>query len=61
MKKFLSTITKRVKAGRTSPAEESKVKVALINSRIELEQAAKTIIIGFINFKFFAGNNCKTI
>jgi cobalt-zinc-cadmium efflux system outer membrane protein len=35
---ILSTITKRVKAGRTSPAEESKVKVALINSRIELDR-----------------------
>lgn len=35
---ILSTITKRVAAGRTSPAEESKVKVALINSRIELDR-----------------------
>ncbi len=35
---ILSTITKRVEAGRTSPAEESKVKVALINSRIELDR-----------------------
>ena len=35
---ILSTISKRVEAGRTSPAEESKVKVALINSRIELDR-----------------------
>ncbi|MCL5028020.1 MAG: TolC family protein [Bacteroidetes bacterium] len=35
---ILKTISERVKAGRTSPAEESKVKVALINSRIELER-----------------------
>jgi cobalt-zinc-cadmium efflux system outer membrane protein len=30
------TISERVKAGRTSPAEESKVKVTLTNSKIEL-------------------------
>ena len=35
---ILITISKRVEAGRTSPAEESKVKVALINSRIELDR-----------------------
>lgn len=35
---ILKTISERVKAGRTSPAEESKVKVALINSRIELQR-----------------------
>lgn len=35
---ILATVTKRVEAGRTSPAEESKVKVALINSRIELDR-----------------------
>jgi cobalt-zinc-cadmium efflux system outer membrane protein len=35
---ILKTITERVKAGRTSPAEESKVKVALTNSRIELDR-----------------------
>ena len=34
----LKTVSERVKAGRTSPAEESKVKVALINSRIELQR-----------------------
>lgn len=35
---ILMTISERVKAGRTSPAEESKVKVALINSQIELQR-----------------------
>lgn len=35
---ILKTITERVKAGRTSPAEESKVKVSLTNSRIELNR-----------------------
>lgn len=35
---ILATVTRRVEAGRTSPAEESKVKVALINSRIELDR-----------------------
>lgn len=35
---ILTTISERVKAGRTSPAEESKVKVALINSQIELQR-----------------------
>ncbi len=35
---ILKTISERVKAGRTSPAEESKVKVALTNSRIELDR-----------------------
>jgi len=35
---ILKTISERVKAGRTSPAEESKVKVALINSRIEFQR-----------------------
>lgn len=35
---ILKTISDRVKAGRTSPAEESKVKVALINSRIEFQR-----------------------
>ena len=35
---ILKTISERVKAGRTSPAEESKVKVALINSQIELQR-----------------------
>lgn len=35
---ILKTVSERVKAGRTSPAEESKVKVALINSRIELQR-----------------------
>jgi cobalt-zinc-cadmium efflux system outer membrane protein len=35
---ILKTVSQRVKAGRTSPAEESKVKVALTNSRIELDR-----------------------
>ncbi|MDZ7622892.1 MAG: TolC family protein [Ignavibacteriaceae bacterium] len=35
---ILNTISQRVEAGRTSPAEESKVKVTLINSRIELQR-----------------------
>lgn len=35
---ILKTISERVKAGRTSPAEESKVKVSLINSRVELQR-----------------------
>ncbi len=35
---ILKTISERVKVGRTSPAEESKVMVALINSRIELQR-----------------------
>ncbi|MEO8398478.1 MAG: TolC family protein, partial [Ignavibacteriaceae bacterium] len=35
---ILKTVSERVKAGRTSPAEESKVKVALINSRIEFQR-----------------------
>ncbi len=35
---ILKTISERVKAGRTSSTEESKVKVALINNRIELQR-----------------------
>ncbi|MBU2584283.1 MAG: TolC family protein [Bacteroidetes bacterium] len=35
---ILKTISERVKAGRTSPAEESKVNVAFINSQIELQR-----------------------
>jgi len=35
---ILKTISERVKAGKTSPAEESKVKVALVNSRLELQR-----------------------
>ncbi len=35
---ILKTVSERVKAGRTSPAEESKVRVALINSRIDLDR-----------------------
>lgn len=35
---MLKTISERVKAGKTSPAEESKVKVALVNSRLELQR-----------------------
>ncbi len=35
---ILKTIQTRVEAGKTSPAEESKVKVVLINSRIELNR-----------------------
>lgn len=35
---ILMTVSERVKAGRTSPAEESKVKVVLINSQIELQR-----------------------
>ncbi|MBX2977149.1 MAG: TolC family protein [Ignavibacteriaceae bacterium] len=39
---ILKTISERVKAGRTSPAEESKVKVALTNSRIELDRLQRS-------------------
>lgn len=39
---ILKTISERVKAGRTSPAEESKVKVTLTNSRIELDRFQRT-------------------
>lgn len=39
---ILKTISERVKAGRTSPAEESKVKVALINSKIELQRLQRS-------------------
>ncbi|HMU43379.1 MAG TPA: TolC family protein [Ignavibacteriaceae bacterium] len=39
---ILKTISERVKAGRTSPAEESKVKVALINSQIELQRLQRS-------------------
>lgn len=35
---ILKTISERVKAGKTSPAEESKVRVALINSQIALQR-----------------------
>lgn len=35
---ILKTVSERVKAGRTSPAEESKVKVALVNSQIQLQR-----------------------
>lgn len=41
---ILSTVSERVKAGRTSPAEESKVKVALINSRIELQRLQRSYL-----------------
>ncbi|MBK7381071.1 MAG: TolC family protein [Ignavibacteriales bacterium] len=39
---ILKTVSERVKAGRTSPAEESKVKVALINSQIELQRLQRS-------------------
>lgn len=35
---IIKTIAERVKAGKTSPVEESKVKVALINSKLELQK-----------------------
>lgn len=41
---ILRTISERVKAGRTSPAEESKVKVALINSQIELQRLQRSYL-----------------
>ncbi|GIK61865.1 MAG: TolC family protein [Ignavibacteriota bacterium] len=41
---ILKTISERVKAGRTSPAEESKVKVALINSQIELQRLQRSYL-----------------
>lgn len=41
---ILKTISERVKAGRTSPAEESKVKVALINSQIELKRLQRNFL-----------------
>ena len=41
---ILKTISERVTAGRTSPAEESKVKVALINSKIELQRLQRNYL-----------------
>jgi cobalt-zinc-cadmium efflux system outer membrane protein len=56
---ILGTITKRVKAGRTSPAEESKVKVALINSRIELERLQRQLLLASSTLSFLLGTTAK--
>ena len=56
---ILSTITKRVKAGRTSPAEESKVKVALINSRIELDRLQRQSLSASSSLSSLLGTTAK--
>ena len=56
---ILGTITKRVKAGRTSPAEESKVKVALINSRIELDRLQRQSLSASSTLSFLLGTTAK--
>lgn len=56
---ILSTITKRVEAGRTSPAEESKVKVALINSRIELDRLQRQSLSASSKLSSILGTTTK--
>ena len=56
---ILSTITKRVEAGRTSPAEESKVKVALINSRIELDRLQRQSLSASSKLSSILGTTAK--
>ena len=56
---ILGTITKRVKAGRTSPAEESKVKVVLINSRIELDRLQRQSLSASSTLSFLLGRTAK--
>ncbi len=56
---ILGTITKRVKAGRTSPAEESKVKVALINSRIELDRLQRQSLSASSTLNSLLGTTAK--
>lgn len=56
---ILGTITKRVEAGRTSPAEESKVKVALINSRIELDRLQRQSLSASSTLSSLLGTTAK--
>jgi cobalt-zinc-cadmium efflux system outer membrane protein len=56
---ILGTITKRVKAGRTSPAEESKVKVVLINSRIELDRLQRQSLSASSTLNSLLGTTAK--
>lgn len=56
---ILATVTKRVEAGRTSPAEESKVKVALINSRIELDRLERQSSSASSTLSFLLGTTAR--
>ncbi len=56
---ILSTISTRVEAGRTSPAEKSKVKVALINSRIELDKLQTKSLSASLTLSFLLGTTAK--
>jgi cobalt-zinc-cadmium efflux system outer membrane protein len=42
--KAYSTVAERVKAGQDSPIEETKAKIALSNTRIDLEKAGKRLV-----------------
>ncbi|MFZ6032306.1 MAG: TolC family protein [Melioribacter sp.] len=56
---IMSTIVKQVKAGKTSPAEESKVKVALINSRIELDRLQRESLSASSTLSSLLGTTAK--
>ncbi len=56
---ILKTVSERVIAGRTSPAEESKVKVALINSRIELQRLQRNLKSSQANLNSLLGTSEK--
>jgi cobalt-zinc-cadmium efflux system outer membrane protein len=58
---ILKTISERVKAGRTSPAEESKVKVAFINSRIELQRLQRNHSSAQTRLNSLLGTTGKTL
>lgn len=58
---ILKTVSERVKAGRTSPAEESKVRVALINSRIDLDRFQRNFTSIQVQLNTLLGTTGKNI
>ncbi len=58
---ILKTISERVKAGRTSPAEESKVKVALINSQIEFKRLQRSYLSAQTSLNSLLGTTDKNL
>ncbi len=58
---ILETISGRVKAGRTSPAEESKVKVALIKSQIELQRLQRSYLSAQTKLNSLIGTTGKNL
>lgn len=56
---ILKTISDRLKAGKTSPAEESKVKIALINSKIEYDRLMRSLSSAQNKFSVLIGSEFK--